>query len=105
MQFKSYKGRRVGLREANKDEIAEFKRQLKNYHNVRNTFNIDSCPDTTYIVIDNECGREIGLIKVDEENKNNVLHVQISIPNEAWRARYGTEAIHKFVNCCKEKKM
>lgn len=104
MQFKKFKARRVELKKANRKEIEEFNQQINTYKDVKDANFISNNPTDDFITIKEETGMQIGLIKVRQVNDESAS-IDISIPNEAWKYRYGTEAVHQFVKCCKQREL
>ena len=102
MQFKNFKARRVEITVAKKSEVAEYKRQASCYHETRtDRLNIFDSPDVHFLAVKDEEGKQIGLMRVDEIDSNTAQIAGISIPNKAWRDRYGTEVVHQFLKHCK----
>lgn len=108
MKFQTVEHRRLTIKEADKRDLKEYKRQL-NYCSMEEKDKIEiaenlSDEGTSYLAIFKEDKKMIGLIKVSEKSKISV-EVEISIPNEAWCLRYGTDAIHQFVKECKRERI
>lgn len=101
MQFKTFTARRITLKRATNSELETYKQQVKT-HNEQDRLNIIS--ECDYLKVEKEDGRMIGLIQIDEIDETTAS-IKISIPNETWRERYGTEALHQFIKCCKERKL
>jgi len=103
-QFKEFRGRRVTLKRASWSEFDDYKNQLILYAKENDRLNIMKNADTAYVTIMDERSRMIGLIQLDEIDES-AAYVKISIPNKVWEERYGKEAIHQFIKCCKERKL
>ncbi len=105
MQFETFKARRITLRETNEEDFEEYRKQLRGYHATKeNKVNvIENNEDYLYIVIETEDGRTVGLIQVSKISET-AAEVKASIPNFAWKERYGNEAIHQLMKCFKERK-
>lgn len=104
-QFETFKARRITLEEATKRNFKEYKLStiMQNVE-TKDKLNIISNPTTKYISVENEDGKMLGLIRIDEIEEM-VACVKVSIPNKAWEKRYGKETIHQFIKCCKERKL
>lgn len=106
MQFEPYNSRRLLISEATKGELKDYKLQTKAYKSTDNII-ISAHSNTLYLAIKTTEGKLIGIIQVlkirdiDEEARC----MKISIPNESWRLRYGTEAVRQFVKCCSARKI
>lgn len=104
MQFEPFGNRRITICKANKSDLESYMTQLE-VHHVSNGLDIsEEGNNYYYLKIEDISQRLIGIIRVNEINRNEA-NVDISIPNEAWNFRYGTEAVHQFVKCCKERKL
>jgi hypothetical protein len=107
MQFdKSFGNRRVTIEKAKKVDLASYKLQVVT-HNIPQdeTLNVfRSAVNHQYLAIKDPSSRLIGIIQIDEID-STAIYVKISIPNESWKMKYGTEAIHQFVKFCKEEKL
>lgn len=104
MQFETFEARRVTLRKADVEDLKKYKEQLITHSPVQDRVNIIKDKNTNYLAVENEDRKMIGLIQVDNIDKKTV-NVKICIPNISWRQRYGTESLHQFIKCCKERKM
>lgn len=108
MKFQTVEHRRITIKEADKRDLKEYKRQL-NYCFIKEKDKIEIAEDlsdehTNYLAIFKEDKKMIGLIKVLEKSKFSV-EAEISIPNDAWCLRYGTDSIHQFVKECKRRRI
>lgn len=105
MQFETFKTRRVTLKKAEGKDLREYELQaLKHIDAKPDKLNIIKAQDTFYLKIENEDGKMLGLIQVDEIDKT-AAYVKISVPNKSREERYGKEALHQFIKCCKERKL
>lgn len=104
MQFKTFESRRVTLKKASKKAKQEYKSQVILHDVEQDKLNIFESSDTGYLKIENEDGKMLGLIQINEID-SNTIHVKISIPNKCWQIKYGTEALHQFIKCCEERKL
>jgi predicted acetyltransferase len=108
MQFnKSFGNRRVTINRANKKDLKSYKIQLVTHNTTQDeALNIfRSSEDHQYLAIKDSSSKLIGIIQIDEESCSTTINVKISIPNESWRMKYGTEALHQFVKYCQENKL
>ena len=103
-QFKTFKARRVTIRKAEAEDLKDYKRQLVTHSPVEDILNVIKDTRTSYLAIENEDGKLLGLIQVDEIDEKTA-NIKICIPNISWKERYGTEALHQFIKCCKERKL
>lgn len=103
MQFKTLKTRRVTIRKMNKKDYEEYQTQLK-IHNTVKDDKINKKINFEYLTILNEDKKMIGIIQVDDLGDKQA-YIEISVPNDAWNRRYGTEALHQFIKCCEERKI
>jgi len=104
MQFESFKGRRVIIEKASKAKIKDYKTQVKTHNPGKDRINIIGDEKVSYLSIKNEDGKMIGLIQVSEIDEKTA-YIKICVPNQSWKERYGTEALHQFIKCCKERKL
>lgn len=109
MQFETFKSRRVTIKQAQKNDIDEYRRQAGGY-NISQKEKIKVLKDDSiyYLAIYTNDDKMIGMIQANElndESSMKIVTVKISIPNKSWRAKYGKEIIHQFVKCCEERKM
>jgi len=103
-QFKTFKSRRLEISKASQLDIKNYKVQVQTHSPVKDKINILKSETTSYLSVKNEDSKLIGLIQVDEIDEKAV-HVKICVPNNSWNSRYGTEALHQFIKCCKERKL
>lgn len=104
MQFETFRARRVTLKRASRKELEYYKEQAKSYGETQDKLNILKDSEIGYVKIENENGTMIGLIQVSKIDDNTAC-IKISIPNKSWKEKYGTEALHQFIKCCKERKL
>lgn len=98
MKFPKYVGRRIILRIPSSKELKEFDNQVEKYPNVRDAFDTkgrNGKYEFDYVVIKDKSYNLIGIIKISRVKE--YAYINICIPNEAFRIRYGTEALHKFI--------
>ena len=104
MHFKEFRGRKTLIRKALKRDMEEYKTQICTHHNsMMNYDKISEDSKYEYLAIERENGKMIGLIKIDMSVKE--MFIEISIPNYAFKMRYGTEALRQFIKCCKEREL
>lgn len=103
-QFEIFKSRRVTIQKAKGEDYKIYKRQLITHSPVQDRLNIIKDDQIYYLSIKNEDGKMIGLIQVNEIDEKTA-NVKICIPNISWRERYGTEALHQFIKCSKQRKL
>lgn len=103
-KFEEFRGRRVTLKRASWSEFDNYRSQLTLYAKAKDRLNIMKNADTGYLTIMDENSKMLGLIQIDEVEED-VACVKISIPNKVWEERYGKEAIHQFIKCCRERKL
>ena len=104
MQFETFKTRRITLKRASRKDLREYQQQVVLHNTTQDKLNIMKNCETGYVKIENEDGKMLGLIQVDRIDENTA-HVKISIPNESWKEKYGKEALHQFLKCCRERKL
>lgn len=104
MRFENFNTRRITIRKAKKSDIKEYQQQLQT-HDMFQMDKISIISDGQYLALESDAGKMIGLIRVTTVKENEKAYIEISVPNEAWRRKYGTEALHQFAKCCKIRKM
>lgn len=107
MHFEEFGGRRTLIRKAVKSDFKDYELHT-GIHSMREYDKIDydkisELPNCQYLAIERENGKMIGIIKIDMSERE--MFVEISIPNDAWNMRYGTDALHQFIKCCQERKL
>ena len=105
MELKIEKATRIlKFSTATQKDLKEYKRQLTYCTYVTAEDKIETTEvgtNETYIAIFKDQNKMIGLIKLSLNDTRAIGELTVSIPNEMWSLRYGTEAVHQILKECK----
>ena len=98
MQFNKKIGNRiVTMSKANKGDFNAYRRQIITYLvPSKEKINVLNDESHFYLKIQDMDLRLIGIVQIAEIDETTA-EIKVSIPNEPWELRYGTEVIHQLV--------
>lgn len=102
---KRFGNRRVTISKANASDLQDYKKQATTYGiSTKERIIIIPKDDTRYYLkVQNSDSKLIGLIQVSEID-TQTAEIKVSIPNQPWDVRYGSEVVHQFVKYFLENK-